>query len=36
MDNGRWLVVRDERDIKHDKAFGVIAITPWCVRFMVK
>jgi hypothetical protein len=36
MDNGRRLVVRDERDIAHDKAGCVIAIMLWCVRFIVK
>jgi hypothetical protein len=36
MDNGRRLVVRDGRDIAHDKAVGVLAIILWCMRFMVK
>lgn len=36
MDNGRQLVVRDERDIAHDQARCVIAILLWGVRFSVK
>jgi hypothetical protein len=36
MDHDRRLVARYACDVEHDKAFGLIAISLWCVNLILK